>query len=101
MEQNSVSSKPIEEHRVATDGLAYTKQEFLDYYGAEVEENLWRASEMDRLIAINAKYQWVSQLQWLNPETTPQTLRSVIFYDWARAIKTQILSRTLSIRHQA
>ena len=45
MEQNSVSSKPIEEHRVATDGLAYTKQEFLDYYGAEVGENLWCASE--------------------------------------------------------
>ena len=84
MEQNSVSSNPIEEHRVAMDGLAYTKQEFLDYYGAEVGENLWCASEVDRLIAINAKYQWVSQLQWLNLEATPRTLRSVIFYYWAR-----------------
>ena len=84
MEQNSVSSNPIEEHRVATDGFAYIKQEFLDYYGAKVGENLWRASEVDRLIVINAKYRWVSQLQWLNLEATPRTLRSVIFYYWAR-----------------
>ena len=76
--------KTIEEHRVAKDGLPYTKQEFLDYYGAEVGEDLWCASEVDRLIAINAKYQWVSQFQWLNSKTTPQILRSVAFYYWAR-----------------
>ena len=92
------------------------KKEFLEYYDAEVGENLWGASQVDSSIAINAKYQVVCWLQLLNLEATPRTLRSVIFYYWARwtmiAMRmeiilnacnedTQILSRTLSIRHQA
>ena len=85
MEQTSDSSNRIVEHRVAMDGLAYTKQEFLDYYGVEVGENLWCASEVDRLLDINAKYEYIqAALPWLNAHTTPHTFKTVVFYYWAR-----------------
>ena len=76
------------------------KEEFLEYYDAEVGENLWGASQVDSSIAINAKYQVVCWLQLLNLEATPRILRSETFYYWARwtmiamALESEIARKT-------